>query len=80
MGISTTKEGADKAKAELGCKFKTKDSGEVSLVLRIKIGRDREAGTISILQSTDENCLFLAMEITLFLKKINYVLIGKAMH
>ena len=27
-GISTTKEGADKAKAELGWKFKTKDLGE----------------------------------------------------
>ena len=50
MGISMMKKGAERVKAELGRKYKTKDLGEASLMLGIKIERDREAGTISILQ------------------------------
>ena len=49
-GISTMKEGAERAKAELGWRFKTEDLGEASLVLGIKIERNRNAGTISISQ------------------------------
>ena len=49
-GISSTKEGAERAKAELGQRFKTKDLGEANLVLGIKIERDRVAGMISISQ------------------------------
>ena len=49
-GISSSMDEAERAKAELGRKFKTKDLGEASLVLGIKIERDREAGMISISQ------------------------------
>lgn len=56
-GISTTREGAERAKAELGRRFQTKDLGEASLVLGIKIERDREAGTISISQCTYLECV-----------------------
>ena len=49
-GILSTKEGAEKMKAELGWRYKTKDLGEASLVLGIKIERDRKAGMISISQ------------------------------
>ena len=51
-GISSMKEGAEKAKAELGQRYKMRDLGEASLVLEIKIERDREAGMISISQCT----------------------------
>ena len=47
-GTSSMKEGTEKVKAELGWRYKMKDLGEASLVLGIKIERDREAGTISI--------------------------------
>ena len=49
-GISSTKEGAERVKAELGQRYKIKNLGEANLILGIKIERDREAGTLSISQ------------------------------
>ena len=56
-GISTTKEGAERVKAELGQRFKTKDLGEASLVLGIKIEQNRNARTISISQHAYLECV-----------------------
>lgn len=52
------KEGAERAKAELGRSYKIKDLGEANLVLGIEIERDRQAGTISISQYAYLKCVF----------------------
>jgi hypothetical protein len=49
-GISSTTAGAELAREELGWKYEVKDLGEASLVLGIRIDRNRDAGTITISQ------------------------------
>ena len=45
-----SKEEVNRAKEELGWKYKTKDLGDANLVLGIHIDRNRDTGTISISQ------------------------------
>ena len=56
-GISSSKEEAKHANDELGWTYETKDFGDTNLVLGIRIDRDRKAGTISISQHADMECV-----------------------
>ncbi|RDB17165.1 Retrovirus-related Pol polyprotein from transposon TNT 1-94 [Hypsizygus marmoreus] len=49
-GISSTPEGAVKAREELGWTYETKDLGEARLILGIRIDRDRESGILTLSQ------------------------------
>ncbi|RDB21876.1 Retrovirus-related Pol polyprotein from transposon TNT 1-94 [Hypsizygus marmoreus] len=49
-GMSSTIEGAAKAKQELGQKYDLKDLGELKLVLGIRVDRDRSIGLLTLSQ------------------------------
>jgi len=55
--ISSSKKEAERAKEELGWKYKTKDLGNANYILGIRIDREREAGTISISQHAYLECV-----------------------
>ena len=50
MGISSSREEAERAKEELGWHYEVKDLGEANMILGIYIKWDRPARTISISQ------------------------------
>ena len=57
MGISSSKEEAERVKDKLGWTYETKDLGDANLILGIRIDRDRQVGTISISQRAYMECV-----------------------
>ena len=50
LGASTTEEGAQRAKRELGDKFEVKDMGELKYILGVRFDRDQATGDIHLSQ------------------------------